>query len=108
MFDRTIRAYFFAVGWLVNDDPDNPEVGRIARMLQTVEREQRPVQQRLDQFSRSIAVIELVLVSCYFQQFVISRSILERASRLQSDSVNGRQNNVMVSCRTLTRIGPAP
>ena len=39
------------------------ELGRIAGMLQTMEREQTPLQRRLDHFSRSMAVTAIVLVS---------------------------------------------
>ena len=42
------------------------ELGRIAEMLQTVEREQTPLQRRLDQLGRHLAVIALVIVAVVF------------------------------------------
>jgi P-type Ca2+ transporter type 2C len=42
------------------------ELGRIAGMLQTVGREQTPLQRRLDQSGRSMAIIALVLVTVIF------------------------------------------
>ena len=42
------------------------ELGRIAGMLQTVEREQTPLQRRLDHFGRLMAVIAIVLVCVIF------------------------------------------
>jgi Ca2+-transporting ATPase len=42
------------------------ELGRIAGMLETVGREQTPLQRRLDQFGRSMAIIAVVLVAVIF------------------------------------------
>ncbi len=42
------------------------ELGRIAEMLQTVVREQTPLQRRLDQLGRHLAVIALVIVAVVF------------------------------------------
>jgi Ca2+-transporting ATPase len=42
------------------------ELGRIAGMLKTVEREQTPLQRRLDRFARTMALIAIVLIGVIF------------------------------------------
>ena len=42
------------------------ELGRIADLIQTVEREPTPLQKRLDQLGRALAGLALVLVAIIF------------------------------------------
>ncbi|MDX1613856.1 MAG: cation-translocating P-type ATPase [Candidatus Promineifilaceae bacterium] len=44
----------------------NTELGSIAEMLQTVEREQTPLQRRLDQLGKTLAVATLVIIGIVF------------------------------------------
>jgi hypothetical protein len=48
MFESYDLRLFFAVGWLVKEDPANPELGRIAGMLQQWDGSKRPVQRRIN------------------------------------------------------------
>jgi len=51
---------------LVTDTCMNTELGGIAEMLQAVEREPTPLQRRLDQLGRVLAVVILVIISIVF------------------------------------------
>ena len=51
---------------VVTETGMNTELGKIAEMIQTVEREPTPLQRRLDQLGRGLAVASLVIVGIVF------------------------------------------
>jgi len=51
---------------VVTDTGMNTELGQIAEMIQTVEREPTPLQRRLEQLGRGLAVISLAIVTVVF------------------------------------------
>jgi Ca2+-transporting ATPase len=51
---------------IITETGMNTELGRIAELIQTVEREPTPLQRRLDQLGRGLAVAALVIVAIVF------------------------------------------
>jgi Ca2+-transporting ATPase len=69
-FMGTVVTYGRGQG-LVADTGMNTELGAIAAMIQTVESEPTPLQKRMDQLGRGLAVVALVLVALIFIQGII-------------------------------------
>lgn len=62
---------------IVTETGMSTELGKIARMIQTTERQPTPLQRRLDQLGKRLALAALLLVSIIFAEGIISGKDIE-------------------------------